>query len=458
VNCLAVPDAFLAHKDYATALSEYRRIGSSFPGRAEGREAMFRAGITLLEQAGGTEDPQEKAFLYDAALEEFEKLHMTPGAPLEYLGKALVYQALKEHEEELKCFELAYRRFPQHPLLLILQEQISYRIQESSRVDRRLTYAFILLTVRHIPQLASTSHTVKLLNNLIKHWEPLYFIEEYPAEETSQKLQNIAFATPLAFWLAKPYILGEIIEELAILSPLPLPALWNGLFSLIELGGLSLAQEILGHLEEKLLSTSQTEAYRKLSLLSLAFLPREEGLEHLRGKLLEGEEKIFLHLLEACQDEGKTALIHHACSLVDIEAFRAFNKHRLNCIRIWAHLLDKEWDKAGTLLNEYPLEWLQRETSLLYFLYGCWLTGSEGKDLAHVHFEGVMEVPYPRSWTLGSHFLIGSLSGDWFKNAFAWEKRQLYRQLSLYYACLDDAGKARHFSKLAEQSLAESSG
>ena len=44
VNCLSVPDTFLAHKDYATALSEYRRIGYSFPGRAEGREAMFRAG------------------------------------------------------------------------------------------------------------------------------------------------------------------------------------------------------------------------------------------------------------------------------------------------------------------------------------------------------------------------------------------------------------------------------
>ena len=34
------------------------------------------------------------------ALEEFEKLHYTPGAPLEYLGKALVYKAQGEFEEE----------------------------------------------------------------------------------------------------------------------------------------------------------------------------------------------------------------------------------------------------------------------------------------------------------------------------------------------------------------------
>src|SRR5262249_41627073 len=94
VNCLAVPDAFLAQKDFTTALSEYRRIGYSFPGRAEGREAMFRAGITLLEEARSTSDKEKANEIYDLALAEFEKLRDTPGAPLEYLGKALVYQEL----------------------------------------------------------------------------------------------------------------------------------------------------------------------------------------------------------------------------------------------------------------------------------------------------------------------------------------------------------------------------
>ena len=41
VNCLAVPDAFLAHRDFNQALSEYRRIAYSFPDRVEGREALF---------------------------------------------------------------------------------------------------------------------------------------------------------------------------------------------------------------------------------------------------------------------------------------------------------------------------------------------------------------------------------------------------------------------------------
>src|SRR5262249_40633449 len=75
VNCLAVPDAFLSHRDYVQALSEYRRIAYSFPDRPEGREAIFRAGLTYIEQA--KDKPKQKEELLDLALNEFEKLHGT---------------------------------------------------------------------------------------------------------------------------------------------------------------------------------------------------------------------------------------------------------------------------------------------------------------------------------------------------------------------------------------------
>ena len=435
VNCLAVPDAFLSNKDYPIALSEYRRIGYSFPGRAEGREAMFRAGITLLEQATST-GPEERTGLYDMAYEEFGKLHNTPGAPLEYLGKALAYQAMGEYEEEIKCFELAYRRYPQHPLLSVLQEQISYRTQESSRFDRRLTYEFILLSVQHIPLIAQSNHAVKLLNNLQKHWEPLYFIDDNPAEGTTEKAQNATFTIPLAFWLNKPYVLNEIFEQLSHLSPLPISSLWNIIFSLRELGELKMARDLLDEEEERLLTTSQAGPLKKLSLLKLLFARPEEALANLRGKLSEDEEKILIFTLENCIDQGKTSLIHEACGLIDQENLKPLSKQRIHCIRIWAYLLEKNWRQAGEILNEYPLEWLNRETSLLHFLYACWLAVTEGKELAQIHFEGVLEIAYPRSWTLCSHYLIGTLSQDWMKKAFYWERKQLDRQLRLYNSCI----------------------
>ena len=136
VNCLAVPDAFLANKNFAKALSEYRRIGNSFMGRAEGREALFRAGITLLEEASFCDKRREKQKLYALCLEEFSRLRFTPGAPLEYLGKALVYQAMGDIEEEIKCLELCIRKYPKHPLLKVVHEHITFRLHETSLSNR----------------------------------------------------------------------------------------------------------------------------------------------------------------------------------------------------------------------------------------------------------------------------------------------------------------------------------
>ena len=76
VGCLAIPDAFLVHQEFDRALAEYRRIANAFPGRHEGREAIFRAGITLLEKAKKTHAKGD----FDAAYSEFEAAKDTRGA------------------------------------------------------------------------------------------------------------------------------------------------------------------------------------------------------------------------------------------------------------------------------------------------------------------------------------------------------------------------------------------
>ena len=208
VSCLAVPDAFLAHGYHNSALAEYRRIVYSFPGRSIGREALLQAGITLLEQGRMTRDPIEAQEYYDLALKEFGKLHGTPGAPWEYLGKAMVYQTQDELEEEVKCFELALLRYAQHPLIHSIHDRLMHRLHESSRSNRRAAYHFSLLVVQHLPHLSQLPNAKRLFASLQKHWEPLFFLER-----KEESLQGEEFLIPLAFWVAKPSALFAIASR-----------------------------------------------------------------------------------------------------------------------------------------------------------------------------------------------------------------------------------------------------
>ena len=203
VNCLAVPDAFLARKSYDEALQEYRKISHSFPGRAEGREATFRGGLTLLKKAEKQKQKSKREALFGEALTEFEKLHNTPGGPLEYLGKSLVYKAGGEFQEEAKCFELALRKYPKHPLKPILVENILSRLHESSQTNRQAAYHFALIVLRHLSHLSDAKKIAEVFE---KHLEPLPFF----APSASRKEHLII---QLAFWLRFPSVLTEMLER-----------------------------------------------------------------------------------------------------------------------------------------------------------------------------------------------------------------------------------------------------
>lgn len=451
VNCLAVPDAFLAHRDFNQALSEYHRIAYSFPDRAEGREAIFRAGLTFIEQAKGS---GERAALLDQALEEFEKLHGTPGGPLEYLGKALVYQILNESEEEIKCFEIAYRRYPKHPLLPVLQEQILSRMHEVSRQQRISTYRFILLSARHLPPSAIDTHTRRLFASLQKHWEPLPFIEEqFPKISSSYHIRR--FAVPLAFWLAEPHILGEIIDDLLNIDPFPLIEITNALVCLIELGAWDYAQSKIHQMKSKP-SLSEIKWQDIEIMIACHHQPLERIVEQLLSSPYDqidfSKMRAILYVFDQALDDGQTDLAHMTIKALEHCELSFDARLRFNKRRIWALLLEKNWQQAGEIIYTYPVELLNKESTPLHFLYGCWLQGTEGWEMAMIHFMGPLHVTYPRSWTLASHELIGNLlQRGWLNKAFLWEKRQLYRQLSLYYHCAGKEQLSEKFFKLYQQ-------
>lgn len=450
VNCLAVPDAFLAQRDFTQALSEYRRIAYSFPDRAEGREAIFRAGLTLIEQA---QDDEDKEALLELALKEFEKLHGTPGAPLEYLGKGLVYQTLNDYEEEIKCFELAYRRYPKHPLLSILQEQILSRLHELSRSERMAAYHLILLAVRHLP-LTKDIHTHKLFTSLQKHWEPLPFLEDLSNKD--RLAQSIHFSIQLAFWVAKPYALGEIFDHLAKHSPFAAHELSNVLFSLIHLGSWGYAKEKLALIADSFFAESSQ--YKSLQMaigchersLNEVFV-EIFGADHL--KMDFAGVRTLLYFFDQALEKEQTQWIYEGMKKLNHHEL-SFETHlQLNTRWIWACLLDENWQAAEELLYAYPLDFLNKESTLLHFLYGCWLRATEGRDIAIIHFTGLLHVSYPRSWTLAGHYLTSELKlqDPWFEKAFLWEKRQLYKQLHLYYHCGNKKDLSLQFQRLYQE-------
>lgn len=386
VNCLAVPDAFLSRKNYEDALIEYRKIARSFPGRLEGREATFRAGMTLLEQA--KEEHNEE--LLNIALDEFEKLRGTPGAPLEYLGKSLVYMAQEELDEEIKCLDLALRKYPRHPLKHILEEHIISRLHDSAQKNRLAAFRFALMTLCHLPHIFHSPDEQQLLESLKRHLEPLPFFA--PSHHT-----NIDMTIKLAFWLDKPMALIEMLEK-----GLPPPNRTNALCALMQLGHEKLAEP---------------------------FDPHELGPETIGG---------IFHLFETSLQNEKDPLPF--LEKLSLQNYSEKDKTQILALKIWSHLLASRFDAAQTLFDSLPEALIEAPHHPLFFLYGCFLRHEKGEEAALEHLVKVSENPFPPTTALLSHFLQGLIDfeGKWGKGALRWEKLQLLRELQLYAHCADD--------------------
>lgn len=403
VNCLAVPNAFLSRRLFTIALEEYRRISQSFPGRTEGREALFRAGLTLLEQ--GKVEKDENSF--HLALKEFEKLFRTPGAPFEYLGKSLVYEAMNDSEEEAKCLELSLRKFPKHPLLPVLQEHIIYRMHESSLNNRESAYRIILLAIRHIQYPLEHSDIKELLDSLESNWEVLPFMEKHP-----DRLTFISIC--LCFWLGKTATLIEMIHEL-LKNSTPNPVLLgNAFFSLIELG-----------------AEKQLEPFKLTALVEKVFLPLSQELP---SEMTLQQSRVFHFLVKKALQSG--ALQELATFFKKLEKVKLNKQDRMlfDSLEIWMHLLGKNVKAAENIFRKYPSSILAQETSVFHFPFGTWLYMAKSPKIAKMHFASVLDIPYPPTTALPSYFLAGRIDDEkgWIERAFWWEKKELYRQLELF--------------------------
>lgn len=420
INCLAIPDAFLANRNYAKALLEYRRIANSFSGRSEGREAIFRGGITLLEQAATHKKKQEREQLQLMALDEFSTLRHTPAAPLEYLGKSLVYKATGEIEEEIKCLELCLRKYPRHPLLRKVREHITFRLHETSSRERIAAYHFALLALRHLPHLFHSADHASLICSLKKHMEKLPWFLSADSEEEH-------LASQLAFWLGRSMTLVDMIE-----TSLHPGVIAGAMFSLLVMGRSQWVEENLHYLEDEREAQSVRNA-----LLYFKKGPKV-ALETLCASLSSVADISCLRcawfLFDRSLLEGKSGEV--------LPFFSCFPPTvPLGALQMSAYLMQNQWKKAEALIEHYSPEMLSDEYSPLFVPMGCYLAHVEGQEIAQLHFAGSIDLPHPPTTMLLSYYLRGKIhpKKGWIQQAFPWEKITLLRQLTLYSHCTKKA-------------------
>ena len=418
IGCLSVPDAFLASKNFKEAAAEYERISESFAGRIQGREAIFRLGITLIEEAKLQPNESIREKLLDRALTTYEKLHGTRGEPLEYLGKSLVYRRRGDLEEELKCLELAIRKFKKDPLAHLIEERVLFRLHESAKNDRVGVYSFALLTLRHLPHQLSNRETHALIHNLSTYSEKLYFfsnIENFNSLDERYRFMAIQ----LAFWLDRPTILRDMLsdEKSSLLKE-----------------NIEYALRLLGYIETK---------SRGLTKL-IHHLPEKPNPRMVRPLFFEIEAR----LTRKSAGEALEAL-----NQLDNFELSPKLKEQVLVLKIWALLLLKESEKAKVLLLTKERLSTQKSHSPFFFLYGCMLGQTVGLTGAMQHFERTAEFAFPPRHALTGHFLKQEKEGkDWIESLFSFEKIYLYRQLILFYHSTSKRSKTIFYERKLNKS------
>lgn len=441
VNCLSIPDAFLSIKDFNKALLEYRKIALSFHGRMEGREAVFRAGITLIEKAKLAKKSSTCHNLLHQAIEEFEKLRGTPSAPLEYLGKSLVYQELCEAEEEIKCLELAFRKYPTHPMRHILEEHVIFRMHETSSRNRKAAYSFTLLALRLIPNIFELHETKHLLLQLKQYLEPLLCIEQ-PARFSSNKSEYLHMAIELCFWVNSPLLLLEIydkhisgLEERNVFSR-------NIITCLINLHYYSLALSLLER-EKEILEEEEYNLACKITKRTLDFNFR------LSDNPSFFTVRILISAMYQRIDKNNAPSVLTLLSQLSNGSFPKNLQVIIHAMEIWAHLLMHNLELAAAVFDNYSVEYLTTPSSILFLLYGLYLWIREGKEIALIQFDILPDVAFPYTYELLAYYLFNKLynKNRWEYRSFVWERVCLYKQLSLFYSIQNDMIKAMYYEK-----------
>jgi serine/threonine-protein kinase len=438
VNCLNIADSYFTKHEYDYAIDEYRRIAFSFPDRKESKEAIFRCAFTILEKAKNLKNKSKKNNLIDAAIQEFEKLHYTYYEPLEYLGKSLAYKELEDFIEEAKCLELSIRKFKTHKLIKLLKEHIIYRMHESTLINKKVGFRFIIIALRFIENILENIDSKNLILSLFSNIEEIDFL---------QKSKNIKtfFIIDLAYRLNKPYDLFDILEE----ENLDNINFLNLFFSLIELNKKDLVNKYLSGKKDILDENRKDLKIIKFTLLLDDNL--EENIFNLLNLLSKNpsfeELRALLYALNLAIDKNNISIVLKVKDHLKKYLLSKEMVFDLDVILFKAYLLDKNFKKLKNIISKYKLNKVIDESSKMHFLYGIYLHLTKNKNEAEKYFLNVLDIQELPSSALSSLYLI-SKNKKFIDDLLYFEKKKMYQDLVLYYRCLNDKKRKAHFINL----------
>lgn len=469
VSCLDVPDAFFENQNFDAAYEQYRRIASAFPGRHESREAFFRAGLCKLKKGQQIQHQENTEEIFDQALLEFENLKGTPGAPLEYLGKSLVYQAEKNLSEELKCIELSILKYPKHPLLYLIYEYIIYRMYQSSHENRVAAYEFILLALRYNAYVEKKQMMDFILLNLTEKKE-IYFYFIQLTDHATEKDQLYRVSTNISFLLGKTTLLKELLNRCAYLQDVkedlakttekqsPFFVTPDSLLEVDKLiQNILIALWFLGEKEtlEDYLRECDTLTQNLFALLKKA--PSEELFSSFfkitKTTLTPLEENILFILIDKALFYKEPDAIIYCFKGLSEEKNQLSQIETLEKLIFEFHLVMRNFKQAQVQFSKNKQKENQLHLDQL-FLEGCLIYGTRGNRKALEFFSQDVESPIPHLSILGSLYLTNKLNFEvWSQTAFRFEIMTLYRQLYIYYRTGNNTKKAEfYYEKWKEHS------
>jgi tetratricopeptide (TPR) repeat protein len=205
-SCLKLGDNLVFHKNFEAARLEYQKIFQSFKQHEEGREALFRQGFSYILEA--QKNTKNKKKLFESAIEVFEKFKDQKAKPWEYWGKALTYEAMQQPLEMIKCFEMAFRKYPHHPFTQELRQELLVLFFEKSIKAKKEALMLAFIAIRYLDDALFMNAFPELIESLEEELQESFCLFD-PLELTRKQRLILA----LSFVLKQENFLLESIVK-----------------------------------------------------------------------------------------------------------------------------------------------------------------------------------------------------------------------------------------------------